>query len=312
MALSIFNKFHKKEGPVDTEGAAKAYAELVLSDPEPADALANYHWDITKFSEENPQSIDYVLGIYGRMCRLLPADMKTAYGTGEIGAHRSLSRMLCDQIRNFNGLQPEDVGGGLVERDWEFQGPEYANLTFRRGEVLGPHSRLGEALASVVRVRAERTSLVTAYAVKGRAHALGVAPAGGGDQAHVPQHLETFLRPEHLGNNCMYPWSKADFAAACVGFRAGAKTFLDECAPERREEVLRTWKDLLVEFLLEGDQATDDANKPFRDGDFYVKYHATVGFLPALPLFLFAPPSTTLVKANRRLTCKLCSLYLKT
>ncbi|KAK7962099.1 uncharacterized protein PG986_002924 [Apiospora aurea] len=276
MALAIFNRFHKKEGPVDTEGAAKAYAELVLSDPKPADALANYHWDITKFSEENPQSIDYVLAIYAHMCRLLPADMETAYGKGESGAHSSLTMTLTDAIRTFNGLQPEDVGGGLVERDWEFEGPEYANLTFKRSEILGEHNRLGEALANVIKVREERTRIVTAYAVKGRAHVFGVAAAGGGDQAHVPQHFETLCRPEHLGNNCMYPWSKADFVASCVGLRAGAKTFLDECAPERREEVLQTWKDLLAEFLLEGDQATDDDNKPFRDGDFYVKYHATL------------------------------------
>lgn len=82
----------------------------------------------------------------------------------------------------------------------------------------------------------------------------------------------------------MYPWSKADFVSGCLGIRAAAKTFLDDCTAEDREKLLKEWTDGLAEFLLEGDQATDDKHKRFRDGDFYIKYHASVS------LTLFSKP----------------------
>ncbi|KAK8064646.1 hypothetical protein PG994_007284 [Apiospora phragmitis] len=294
MALSIFNQFHKQDGPAATEAAAKALADQIATSPDPSDALAFAHWDLLKFSYANPQSIDYALRVYHHMCGLLPPDFQNPHGTGADAARRSLATFFQHQVQPLNPYRnPEDVGGGVVERDWDYDGAEYANVTFKRDDVLGSaenkdnkDSKLGEALKAVLDLREERTRTVTAWAAEGRAHALGVAKAGRGDQADLPKHLDALLDPAGMGHGYMYPWSKADFAAACVGVRAAAKTFLDECASsaEKREELLEGWKRGLAEFLLEGDQATGDEHKKFRDGDFYVKYHATVSPHP-FPLF---------------------------
>ncbi|KAK8072662.1 cytochrome P450 [Apiospora saccharicola] len=275
MALSIFNQFHKQEGPAATEAAAEALAKQITDSPEPQDALAHVHWDLLKFSYESPQSIDYALRVYQHTCGLLTDQFKNDYGTGAEAARRSLAMLLEQQVKPLNPyVNPEDVGGGVVERDWDYDGAEYANTTFKRAEILGESNQLGKAIRNVVELREERTRTVTAWAVEGRAHALGVAKAGVGDRADLPMHFDGLLKPAGMGHGYMNPWSKADFVAGCVGIRAAAKTFLDECSPEKRNELLESWKAELAEFLLEGNQATDDEHRKFRDGDFYVKYHA--------------------------------------
>lgn len=277
MALSTFNQFHKQEDPAATGAASKALAKQIIDSSQPQDALAHVHWDLLKFSYESPQSIDYALRVYHQTCGLLTDQFKNDYGTGAEAARRSLAMFFEHQVKPLNPyVNPENVGGGVVERDWDYDGAEYANTTFKRDEILGEKNQLDKAIGNVIELREERTRTVTAWAVEGRAHALGVAKAGMGDRADLPMHFDGLLKPAGMGHGYMDPWSKAGFVAGCVAIRAAAKTILDECSPEKRNKLLGSWKAELAEFLLEGDQATDDQHKKFRDGDFHVKYHAAV------------------------------------
>ncbi|KAK7983620.1 hypothetical protein PG989_011022 [Apiospora arundinis] len=75
-------------------------------------------------------------------------------------------------------------------------------------------------------------------------------------------------------HGCMSPWSKAKFVGPCVGMRGATKSHLDEFSGEKREEVLKTWKEGFAEFLLEGDQAVDNEDRKFHNGEFHIKHHA--------------------------------------
>ncbi|KAK8008401.1 hypothetical protein PG991_010952 [Apiospora marii] len=268
--LAIFDQFYQKEEPAASESAAQALAEKVTGAPAPYNALDCIHWDLLKFGYQHPQSIDWSLRIYHRMCcGLLPADMRDK-------AHQNHSWMLSDAVRTYNGpfSSPSrgEIGNNVVDRDWAFEGPEYANLTFRRDEVLGENNRLGEAAKNVLAVRQARYEAVIDRVVEGRATALGVF--GKILNYNIQNKFECWLMPGVLGHDCMWPWSKADFVAGCLGIRAAAKTFLDPSKYEPEKD-LKLWKEGLAEFLLEGDRATDDEHKIFRDGDFLVKYHAS-------------------------------------
>ncbi|KAK6064189.1 hypothetical protein SCUP515_11934 [Seiridium cupressi] len=238
MALSIFNQFHK-QGPKAIETAAEALAKHITTSTDQQDALASTQWDILNFSYKNPQAIDYLLRVYYYMSSILPPE-------------------------------PEDIGEAVVERDWDYDGTEYANATFTRDEVTGG---LDTVLDKIRNVREQRMKTVVAWTVEARAHALGVAKAGTGEQAHLPMHFSGLLKPASLGHNTISPWSKADFISGCIGLRAAAKSYLDKCTVENREALIKTWKADVAEFLLDGDQAADDKHKKFRDGDFHIKYH---------------------------------------
>lgn len=273
MALSIFKQFHS-QGPAGCETAAKRLADHITRSEKPQDALAYAQWAILHFSYKSPEAIDDVLRIYDHMAGLLPADFKSDYGTGAQAGRRGLRMFFEQQVRSLNPfVDPEDVGEAIVERDWDYDGPEYANATFTRAEVAG---QMGKVIDKILNVREQRNQTVVAWAVEGRAHALGVAKAGRGHQAHLPLHFSGLLKPAELGHNRMSPWSKADFVSGCVGLRAAAKTYLEECSEEERNVLLKSWIDDVSEFLLEGDQSTDDEHRKFRDGDFHVKYHAAV------------------------------------
>ncbi|KAI1842927.1 hypothetical protein JX266_010945 [Neoarthrinium moseri] len=273
MALSIFNQFHK-QGSTAIETAAKALSEHITTAANQQDALSNTQWNLLDFSYKNPQSIDYALRVYHHMSSILPVEVKNDYGFGEDAARRGLAMFFEQQVRPLNPyVNPGDVGEEVVERDWEYEGAEYANATFTRDEVTG---NLGKVLQKILNLHEQRMKTIVAWTVEGRAHALGVTKAGTGEKAHLPMHFSGLLKPASLGHNVMSPWSKADFVSGCVGLRAAAKSYLNECSAERQEELLKSWKQEVAEFLLEGDQAAEDAHKTFRDGDFHVKYHAAL------------------------------------
>ncbi|KAK9415038.1 hypothetical protein SUNI508_10643 [Seiridium unicorne] len=273
MALSIFNQFHK-QGPKAIETAAEALAKHITTSTNQQDALASTQWDILNFSYKNPQAIDYLLRVYYHMSNILPPEVKNYYGAGGDAARRSLAMFFQQQVRSLNPyVEPEDVGETVVERDWDYDGTEYANATFTRDEVAGG---LDKVLDKIRNVRDQRMKTVVAWTVEARAHALGVAKAGTGEQAHLPMHFSGLLKPASLGHNTISPWSKADFISGCVGLRAAAKSYLDECTVENREALIKTWKADVAEFLLDGDQAADDKHKKFRDGDFHIKYHSAL------------------------------------
>ncbi|ETS81034.1 hypothetical protein PFICI_06036 [Pestalotiopsis fici W106-1] len=270
-ALSIYQQFHS-QGPEGFKTAAQLLADYITTATDTGNAIYFAQEDVLTFSYKSPEAMDNALRIYDQMADLLPPDFKNHYGTGARAAQRGLAMYFEQQIRSINPfVSPEDVGEAVVERDWDFDGPEYSNVTFIRAEVTG---QLEKVIQKIVKLRDERSETVIKWAVEGRAHALGVAKAGRGHQAHLPMHFSGLLNPAGMGHGYMSPWSKADFIAGCVGLRGSAKTYLEECSEENRQELLKSWIDGLTEFLLEGDQSADDKHRKFRDGDFHIKYHA--------------------------------------
>ncbi|KAK6818922.1 hypothetical protein PG987_016375 [Apiospora arundinis] len=242
MALSIFNQFHKHP---DTKAIQAAGT--------------------------HPQSIEYALRVYDHACRLMPADLKSNYNncTGEEAARKNLGMFFVYMVRPINPFrEPDEVGESLVSRDWDYDGPEYANV------VGADDVQLGKVIEKLNGNHELRHQTVIQWTVVGRAQALGVIQTGKGGRAHLPQHFVGLLRPSVMGHGYMWPWSKADFVGACVGMRGAAKTHLDEVWGEKREEVLKTWKEGVAEFLLERDQAVDNEDRKFHNGEFHIKYHA--------------------------------------
>lgn len=274
MAINIF-KSNYLRGQGAVESAAKALAERITASPTPADELSNVHWDVLSFSRSHPSALDFPLHVLRQLTPLLPSDIKTGHGSGAEGARQSFSWFLKDMVRSLDGhgtTEPEGVGNS-DDKGWEYEGKEYANAIFTRDEVTG---NLDGVLEKVLNLRQDRKQTITAWAVEGRAHALDVAKVGRGADAWITQVFFTALQPALSAGDGMPPWSKADFVAACVSIRATAKSVLDEMPFETRAEKLKAWTDGLKEFLLEGEHATDDENKMYRDGDFALKYHAAV------------------------------------
>lgn len=274
MALNIF-KSNYRSGQAAVESTAKALADRITTSSVPADELSNIHWDVLSFSRSHPSALDFPLHVLRQMTPLLPSDIKTGHGSGAEGARQSFSWFLKDMVRSLDGhgtTEPEGVGNS-DDKGWEYEGNEYANVVFTRDEVTG---NLDGVLEKVLNLQQDRKQTITAWAVEGRAHALDVAKIGKGADAWITQVFFTALQPALSAGEGMPPWSKADFVAACVGIRATVKTVLDEMPSETRDERLKAWTDGLREFLLEGEHATDDEHKTYRDGDFALKYHAAV------------------------------------
>jgi hypothetical protein len=73
---------------------------------------------------------------------------------------------------------------------------------------------------------------------------------------------------------------EADFVAASIMLRSCAKTFFEKMPDEAtREEKMKLWKDGYAAFPITGPEAE---NVKHKGDDFYVKYHAAVGFLRTL------------------------------
>lgn len=284
MALAIFNQHHQ-EGPLAIDMAATALVEQVTSSAKPEDAWYQVFWDILEFGADNPRSIDFALHVFNRAAALLPDTFQNCYGTGERAARIGMGWFLKEQVRALNPyeLPPTEVGESAgPPRDDDFPGPEYANVAFLRGEVAGPDARLDLALQKTLRLQRERRRTVAALAVYGRASALRAFPGARGRHSDVAARLSGVLGPASLGRGVVPPWSKCDFVACCVAARATMRTVLEDCAAEDeewRDGRVRCWRDGLAEFLLDRDQAADDKNREFRDGDYLVKYHAAVGIL---------------------------------
>ncbi|KAH8657744.1 hypothetical protein BX600DRAFT_514297 [Xylariales sp. PMI_506] len=167
-------------------------------------------------------------------------------------------------ILNFSRASPAAI---------DFTGSEYANVRFKRAEVI---DKLDSVIQKTLNLQRGISDTVIAWAVQGRACSLDVTRVGQGKQAWLPMCFVGMLHPTSNGRGASSPWSKADFVAACVGLRAGAKTFLKSFSPGERDRALKRWCDGLAEFLLEDDEAAQDENLEFRDGDFVVKYHAAL------------------------------------
>lgn len=79
------------------------------------------------------------------------------------------------------------MGESLVARNWDYDGPEYANVTFARDEVVGADdAQLGKVIEKLVGIHELRDHTVFRWTVVGRAQALGVIQTGKGDRAHLP------------------------------------------------------------------------------------------------------------------------------
>jgi len=270
MALLIFNQFYQN-GPTAIEVATKNLLGYITTAPSQADALYQTNRDILAFSCKHPEAIDFSLLVFHGMANLLPSIVTNHYGPGETAARKGLAWFLREQVRSFDAtLEPTDIG---EQRDWDYEGTEYANMVFRRDEVT---SKLNSVVQSVIDLQSKRRETVIAWAVQGRAQALDVTKVGEGEDAWLPIFFQGMLDPASNGQGVMPPWSKADYIAACVGLRAGAKSYLEGYPAEKREGKLQSWKERLSEFLLEGDQAAEDQNMKFRDGDFLVKFHTAV------------------------------------
>lgn len=181
-------------------------------------------------------------------------------------AHTGLDSLIGNHAKLFqSGSGPTDVGKELSWESYDEEIGHACNLIFTRSELEGKAKKVVERMKEF---HGSRLDIILLQAIRGRAHSLNIVR----DESTI-SWIDFSLDPFHDPNP---PWSKADFIAVCVLLQGSAKSLLDGLpSMSERQAKLNFWKEKFSAFIYS--EIPPDQRCSFnRDGDFIIKWHATV------------------------------------
>jgi hypothetical protein len=260
------------DSSIAIDHAARQLADIISNSPNPVDAIANTQAELRHFCCDYPAELDRGVRAFCTALDRLPANFPAAHGTsGPEAAKRIFFMYLSEELGFLQGGTNPDVGSTRV---WDFDAEDASTVEFTAEEVAGRRRDVINKVRNFAEAR--RDSLVM-QTIVGRCLALQLQWIETGGYAGKKQHelIDWAVDPHHDGSP---PWCKADFVAASIMLRSCAKTLFEKMPDDaKREEKMKLWKDGYAAFLITGPQAE---NVKHKGDDFYVKYHAAVGFSP--------------------------------
>jgi hypothetical protein len=163
------------------------------------------------------------------------------------------------------GSGPAEVGKELSWESYDEETGDTCNLIFTKSELDGEAKKVVERMKEF---NGSRLEIILLQVTRGRAHSLKIVR----DESTISWidfSLDLFHDPGP-------PWSKADFIAVCVLLQGSAKSLLDgNPSVSKRQAKLNFWREKFSAFIY--NEIPPDRTRPLnRDGDFVIKWHATV------------------------------------